>query len=144
MLDQISMTSDHNIDKIVYQNTISVVNSGATGQEDFTAFIVTGTAPNPYGRKCFARFRWSVDNGTTWQAQNTKIIYLYKITLTSIPLTDYVNGLSAAMSVGCNKDTIFFRTANGLHGDVIDNGVTTSYTPIPQTFLIEYSIFEEN
>lgn len=148
MLDQLNLSSDHNVDKIVpsaangeFENTITIVNSGATNQSPQTAFIVNATAPNPYGKPTFVRGRWSVDGGQNWQSIRSRLTYPFRLTVNPPGFFTDLTGLQAAISIGVNKDVVKFITANGYHGDVLDNGVY-NYTPISQTFIIEYTLFE--
>lgn len=141
MLDQKAITSEHNSDKIVLTPaTETVVNSGATNQSPQTALVVEKRIANPYGKACFVRYRWSVDGGANWQGQLGRLNFSF--TLTTPGGSGVLPGLQAAVSIGCSDIEIIFRTASGYHGNVSDNGVTYTYTPISQTFLIEYSLFE--
>lgn len=143
--------SNDPIDKIVQQGEISITNDGnttttgtSTGPQ--TAKIVEDTAPNNYGKAALARFRWSVDGGTNWQGMEAELLFTFTITLTDIPVTSSpMQGLEAAMSIGCDDSTITFRTANGAHGNVSrlsTAGSATGYTPTSQTFLIQYALYE--
>ena len=143
-VDLLSFLSKHQIDKIVYApgTAESVVNSGATTQAPQTAFIVEKRITNPYGKKSFVRARWSVDNGDNWQSLSSRLVYVFTLTIPAIPLSEELNGLQAALSIGVSDNEVIFRTASGYHGNVSDDGVTYTYTPISQTFLIEYALFE--
>lgn len=129
--DLLNFLSLDPIDKIVYEHEVTIVNDGATSfPED--AKIVTSSEANPYGKAVFARARWSVDGGSSWQDIDSRLMFEY---------TDSGNtlyGLKAAMSIGCDDNTVHFRTANGLHGDV----VAGAYTPTSLTFIIQYALFE--
>lgn len=138
------------IDKIVaplVQRTI--VNDGnTTGQTGTwqTAKIVQQSYTNPYKKRCFARGRWSIDGGATWNTFSTKLKFGYVIHLTGSfagPDQDSV-GLRAAVSIGVNDDNVIIRTANGYHGNVTVNTDTNAqtYSPISQTFIIEYALYE--
>lgn len=139
-LDLLSFLSEHPIDKIVHHDTITIVNDGDTsGQVGTfqTAKIVTDTRPNPYGRAALMRARWSINGGSTWQALESKLVYTFTLTSFGVIL----NGLDSAISVGCSDSTIYFRTANGRHGNV-GGSPPSSYTPTSRTFLIEYWLYE--
>jgi hypothetical protein len=144
-LTKIAFSSDHPIDKIVHyepDNTTSVVNDGVTSNSPQTAKIVTGSAANPYGTRCFVRARWSVDGGTSWQTLDSRLTFSFTITAPG-PTVTTLTGLRAGLSIGVSDSTVHFRTANGYHGDVSDDGVTYSYTPTSQTFTIQYALFEK-
>lgn len=130
------------IDQIVYQDTISIVNDGATSSSQ-SAKIVTQNITNPYGKKALVRFVYSVD-GVDFQPEDAHLVYTYTITISSIPITQTMGGLRAAVSVGVSDTEIKFRTANGYHGNStrVNPGDPENYTPISQTFTIKYSIFE--
>lgn len=127
------------IDKIVQQGTVTVTNDGATNQAPQTSKIVESTVTNNYGKAVFCRYMWSVD-GTNYNGADTHLVYSY--TLTNGGGSSTLGGLKAAVSVGVSASTITFRTANGLHGNVSDDGVTYTYTPTSQTFTIKYALFE--
>lgn len=140
------------IDKVVMPpGIISITNDGnttssGTGDGDQIARIVTSTIPNLYSKKVFCRFVWSVD-GTNFNSGESHLIYGYTITLTDIPFTSPpIAALQAAVSVGISASTITFITGNGYHGNVSrlssDFSGTTGYTPISQTFVIKYALFE--
>lgn len=138
--DLLSFISEHPIDKIVYHDTITVVNDGVTSGQPATwqeAKIVTATLPNPYGRAALARARWSIDGGTTWQPMEARLVYTFTLTA----LSTVINGLDSAIAIGCSDSTVYIRTANGRHGDVGGNPPTT-YTPTSRTFLIEFWLYE--
>lgn len=130
------------IDEITYQSTISIVNDGSTSSSQ-SSKIVTDSVANPYGKKAFVRFAYTVD-GTNYNGQDAHLVYAYTISITSIPVTITVGGLRAAVSVGVSDTEIKFRTANGYHGNStrVNPGDPENYTPISQTFTIKYSIFE--
>lgn len=139
-IDLLSFISSSSIDKIVHHDTITIVNDGNTSSQAGTyqtAKIVTGTATNPYGRACLARARWSINGGSTWQAMEAKLVYTFTLSSFGVVL----NGLDSAISVGCSDSTVYFRTANGRHGNV-GGSPPTSYTPTSRTFLIEYWLYE--
>ena len=143
-LDDIAFFSQHPIDKVVEQGTITIVNDGDSSwyQE---AKIVTDSASHSYGRACLARARWSIDGGTSYQGMNTQIIYTFTVNTEAgdpgHPTSVTLYGLDSAISIGCDTDTVYFRTANGKHGTVTGT-VTPSYTPTSRTFLIEYALYE--
>lgn len=141
-LDLLSFLSLHAIDKVVDSGTISIVNSGATTQAPQTAKIVESTLTNSYGRAAFVRLVWSIDGGTNYQSLDSQLVYTFTITVTPPGTTATFSGLKAAVSVGVSNSLITFTTANGLHGNVSDNGVTYTYTPTSLTFNIKYAIFE--
>lgn len=151
-IDLLSFLSDNPIDKIVFptlttdNNEITIVNDGDTTSllGGFSqAKIVEDTRPNPYGRAALARARWSIDGGDNWQALESKILYGYNLIVTGIG-TFPNGGLDSAISIGCDDSTVYFRTANGRHGNVTQNPMSgaTSYTPTSRTFLIQYWLYE--
>lgn len=124
------------LDKIVQHDTITIVNDGVT--VDYAAAkIVTDTRPNLYGRKCLARAKWSIDGGSNWQAMKSKLFYTYTLVTPGVTLP----GLDAAISIGCSDSTVYFRTANGKHGNVT-GAMADTWTPTPYTFTIEYWLYE--
>lgn len=130
------------IDQIVYQDTISIVNDGVTTNAQESK-IVTQNIANPYGKKALVRFVYSVD-GTNFNGEDAHLVYTYSFTISSIPITQTLGGLRAAVSVGVSDTEIKFRTANGYHTNVnkVNPGDPDNHTGISQTFTIKYSIFE--
>lgn len=139
-IDELVTISDYSQDKIVDHDTITIVNDGDTTGMTHTwqqAKVVTDTRPNAYGRAALMRARWSIDGGATWQALESVLTYTFSLSSLGITL----NGLASAISVGCSDSTIYFRTANGRHGNVSGNP-PTGYTPTSRTFIIEYWLYE--
>lgn len=150
-INLLSFFSEHPIDKIVEINEISIVNDGNTtgsgsGTGDSTARIVSESIANPYGRAALVRAKWSIDGGNNWQALEARLNYAFTITITDFGVTSPpLRGLQAAISIGCSDSSIIFRTANGYHGNVSRTfaaPATSGYTPISQTFLIKYWVYE--
>lgn len=142
-VEKVNFYSGDPIDKVVATGEIDIVNDGATSSPQ-SSKIVTDSVANPYGKKVLVRFRYSIDGGTSFNSEDAHLVYSYTITITSIPITTTLGGLRAAVSVGVSNNTIFFRTANGYHGNATratppDPDV---YTPISQTFKIQYALFE--
>lgn len=143
-LDKLSFFSKHPIDKVVQEGEVTIVNDGdTTPTEDYQqAKIVTATQANNYGRACLARVRWSIDGGTNWQGLENRIVYIFNYNNTDLGFTQDLKGLDSAISVGCSDSLVYFRTANGRHGNVVDDGTTITYTPTSRTFLIQYALYE--
>lgn len=139
-IDRLSFYSKHAIDKVVTSGNTSVVNSGATSHPQ-VALIVSSAIANPYGRRALVRGAYSIDGGANYQSLDSRLIYTFNLTVPG-PSTEILNGLQAAISIGVSDSLITFRTANGYHGDVTDDGVNYIYTPISLTFLIKYAVFE--
>jgi len=134
------------VDKIVAEGTITIVNDGATSQAPQSAKIVEQRIANPYGKKVFCRFVYSVDGGVSYNGQDAHLAYTYTITvIPPSPGAGFVStlgGLKAAVSIGVSASEIIFRTANGWHSNTTDNGTVYAYTPNSQTFIIKYALFE--
>lgn len=134
------------VDKIVYEGTVTITNDGATSQSPQTAKIVESRIANPYGKKALCRFVYSVDGGVSFNGQDAHLAYTFTITV--IPpspgagFSTTLGGLRAAASIGVSASEIIFRTANGYHGNVTDNGTVYAYTPTSQDFIIKYALFE--
>jgi hypothetical protein len=132
------------VDKIVYEGTITITNDGATAQSPQTAKIVESRIANPYGKKTLCRFVYSVDGGASFNGQDAHLAYTF--TITGVPpapaFSTTLGGLRAAVSIGVTASEIIFRTANGYHGNVTDNGTVYTYTPNSQDFIIKYALFE--
>lgn len=139
-IDLLSLFSGHPIDKIVAPPGETIVTNDGTSLYYDEAKIVTASLPNPYGKRVFARARWSVDNRSSWQMLDSRLTYAYSIT--SFGFTTALTGLRAGISIGVSDAGLHFRTANGYHGNVTDNGIDYVYTPISQTFIIQYALFE--
>lgn len=149
-LDFLSFFSKHPIDKISYihPTQVSIVNGGVSSPQAtfnyLVANIATDRIPNPYGKKCLVRGRYSVDGGVSWNDLDSKIRYGFNITVTgpggfTAPLTSR----RAGVSIGVDDNFIYFRTGSAYHGDVTMNGGTgvSTFTPISQTFLIEFVLY---
>jgi len=132
------------VDKIVHEGTITIVNDGATSQQPQTAKIVEERIANPYGKKTLCRFVFSVDGGASYNGQDAHLAYTF--TITGIPpapaFSTTLGGLRAGVSIGVSASEIIFRTANGFHGNVTDNGTVYAYTPTNLDFIIKYALFE--
>ena len=139
-LDKLNFHSSYPIDKIVAEGTVSVVNDGASSHPQ-DAKIATTTIDNPYGSAVFARAVFSVD-GTNYNSLSAHLLYTFSLTVPG-PFTVTLSGLKAACSVGVSDSTVYFRTTNGLHGNVTDTGVSYIYTPTQQIFTIKYALFEK-
>lgn len=142
-LNKLSLWTEHPIDKIVGQGSISIVNDGSTSNAPQSSKIVSQSVTNPYGKKVLVRFKWSVDNVNFHSAESI-LSYAYTITITSLGISTVLGGLMGAVSGGVSDNSIIFRTANGYHSNVTRANPTAPdvYTPISQTFYIEYVIFE--
>lgn len=137
--------STNDIDKIVLEGEVTIVNDGDTGTSYQTANIATDSATNTYGRACMIRARWSIDSGSNWQSLDSQLIYTFTLNSEAgdpgHPFSTTLSGLDSAISVGCDANSVYFRTANGKHGTV--TGTTTpSYTPTSRTFVIQYELYE--
>lgn len=134
------------VDKIVAEGTITITNDGATSQAPQTAKIVEQRIANPYGKKALCRFVYSVDGGASFNGQDAHLAYTFTITLVppspGAGIVVTLGGLKAGVSIGVTASEIIFRTANGLHGNVTDNGTVYTYTPTSQDFIIKYALFE--
>lgn len=137
-VDILSFISELPIDKIAWVDSITIVNSGPVyADEDLQkAKIVTSSKPHPIGRPCFIRARYRIDGGT-WQDMNSISFY----TFTVIDFSAVFGNRIAQMSIGCDANNVYFRTANGHHSDVSGSG-PFSYTTFPHTFDIEYVLYE--
>lgn len=142
-IDALQFYSGYPIDKIIETNTVSIVNNGATNQAPQTANITTDTFPNSYGKQCFVRFVWSIDNGANFNSSTSHLVYTFTYnTVAPLPVTSStLSGLQAAVSIGVSNNNVTVLTGNGYHGTVTDNGTTYTYTPISQTFIIKYALF---
>ena len=130
------------VDMVQLEGSITITNDGVTTSAPQSSKIVEQRIANPYGKKAMCRFVYSVDGGLSYNGQDAHLAYQYNYTYTPAPFTTTLGGLLAAVSVGVTAGEIIFRTANGHHGNVTDNGVSITYTTIPHDFLIKYSIFE--
>lgn len=150
-VNKLNFYSGDPIDKIVAEGTIQVTNDGnttlatGTGDGPQTSRIVSETLANDYGKSVYARFVWSTD-GISYNSSHTHLVYSFTITFTDIPVTSSpMRGLESAVSIGVSDSTIYFRTANGHHGNVstTSGNPLNGYTPISKTFTIKYALFEK-
>lgn len=142
--DELQFYTGDPIDKIVQELTIeNITNNGATSSPQ-KAKIVTKNIVNPYGKKCFVRGRWSIDGGSTWNTFTRRPRYNFVFNYSGMFGTFSSDGfgLQAAVSIGVSDSEIKFVTANGYHGDVAQDDVSDTYTPISLDFIIEYTLFE--
>lgn len=142
-LTKIAFDTRHPIDKVVQEGEVTIVNDGATVNFQESK-IVTSTVANDYGRAALARARWSVDGGINWQGMDAQMVYTYTYNYNDgvTSFSDQSPGLRAAISIGSDNNFVYFRTANGYHGTVNDDGVTQTFTPTSQTFIIQYVLYE--
>lgn len=134
----------HPIDKVVARGTIQVVNSGASTDPQL-CLVVDKAITNPYGKQAFVRAVWSVD-GVNYNSLYSHLLYTFTYnTAAPLPITTQtMYGLKGAVTVGISASTLTFRTGNGFHGTVSDNGTTKTYTPTSLTFTIKYAVYEVN
>lgn len=131
-------------DIVVGGDTVSFTNDGVTSDPE-QAKIQTNSIPNPYGKQCFIRYKWSLD-GTNFNSAITRLLYSFIFSFISPPSSSPpVQALQAAVSCGTDAENIYFVTGNGYHGNATfatPSTPTAVYTPIAQTFTIEYVLFE--
>lgn len=142
-INKVQFSSAYPIDKAVApEQTVIVVNSGNTAPNGSqTANIFSSTVANPYGKKCFVRYKWSIDN-SNFNSPLAHIDYTFNYTVPG-PFTSVLNGLKAAVSIGVSDTTVTFLTANGFHGNVtVDGSGNESYTPNSLTFFIQFILYE--
>lgn len=148
-IDNLALVSSYPIDKVVLWDTITVANDGNTtatgsGGGYQSARVVSQSIPNKYGKKAHCRFSWSTNNND-FNSLDTRLLFDFTVTLTDVPVTSTpLYGLQAGVSVGVNSTNITFVTGNGYHGNVsklVADPSTTGYTPIPQTFTINYALY---
>lgn len=131
-VNKLAYSSEYPIDKIVSTGTVSVVNDGSSGDYQ-AAKIVSSSIANPYGKKCFVRAVYSI-NGTDFNSIQSHLLYSFVVSGVTT-----LQGLKAAVSIGCSNSTVTFRTANGFHGNV---PAPPAFTPTSLTFTIKYALFE--
>ena len=144
-LDLLSFISSLPIDKIAHVDSISVTNPGASASVENNsqvARIVTASKDHPVGRTCFIRARWRIDGGG-WQDMGNILKYSFTFSVDGTPQVTLSNRI-AQISIGCDANRVYVRTANGHHGDANFNSGSgsLSFTEIPHTFEIEYVLYE--
>lgn len=142
-INKLQFYSGNPIDKIVATpDPVIITNSGGTTQAPQTAFLTSDTYPNPYGKACFVRYKWSID-GQNFNAGEAHLVYTFTInTVAPAPVTsNTLSGLQAAVAIGVSNNTVTILTASGYHGTVTDNGTVYTYTPIAQNFTVQYTLF---
>lgn len=151
-VDKLNFYSGDLVDKVVYEpdepevivnDGDTVTGSGAFGDYQ-RAKVVSLNIDNPYGKRCFVRGRWSIDDGATWHTIDSRLKYAFVMNYSGMfgSFSQDMPALRAAVSIGVSDSQIKFVTANGYHGDVSQDDSSASYTPISQTFTIEYALFE--
>lgn len=164
--DSFVLHSDWPTDKIVYigntangkavtvvnPGSLSISSGGDINRPDIN--IVTQPIPNPYGKACLARIRWSVDGGSTWQGTDSvmTIQYTYNITVSGSPAGSTLTPpmVRGYVNVGCDDDYIYFRVQSHYNSNPVAVAVTptpfsqtfSGWSPISQTFLIEFALYE--
>lgn len=137
-VDILSFISQFPIDKIALVDSITIVNPGPTyANEDLQrARVVTAQKAHSIGRPCFIRARYRIDGGT-WQDMTTIMFYTFTVTAFGAVLGNRI----AQMSIGCDANNVYFRTANGHHSDASGSG-PFSFTTYSHTFDIQYVLYE--
>jgi len=115
-----SVTSDENLDKIVYEDEVTYTVPGPASISDPTYQLET--IPNPYGQKCFVAASYSVD-GVNFYDQSMFIYYFFNSFNPQV--------LSFSVDVGCSDSTIYFFLTNGLE---------VGGSPVSQTVTIRFAI----
>lgn len=142
--DKVAWSTIWPIDKIVYRSPeITITNSGETGGSYQQAHIVTDSIAHGLGRRMFVRAVWSID-GVNWYSTGSRLKYTFAVNYNGEfgSFSSSLSGLRAAVSVGVSATHVHFVTANGYHGDVAQDDVSESYSPISQNFRIKYALFE--
>lgn len=140
--DKLRFYSPDSIDKIVAKGKgVFVVNPGENANST-SARIVESRIPNPYKKRGFVRYRWKT-NAIDWQKSSTRVPFGFNFDASPVggPAFNPLYGLKAAVSVGASDTEIVFRTANGWHNDVTQTMGGEVYSPISQTFEIEWALF---
>lgn len=144
-LDALGFYSEHPIDKVVQEGSVSIFNDGDTTNQDNrfqSSKIVVDTVPNVYGREGLIRARWSINGGNDWQSLYSQIIYTFMVNYPD-SLEQISWNLDSAISVGSNTSQIIFRTANGKHGNVdLSDPQNPQYATQSRTFDIQYWMYE--
>ena len=137
-VDILSFISQFPIDKIALVDSITINNPGPTyANEDLQrARVVTATKAHSVGRPCFIRARFRIDGGE-WQDMNTILFYTFVVTAFGAVLSNRIGQIS----IGCDANKVYFRTANGHHSDASGSG-PFSYTTFAHTFEIQYVLYE--
>lgn len=140
------------IDKIVASGTYTMTNdgntlaAGGTGDGPQAAKIVQESQPHTYGKSALIRYKWST-NGSDFNAATAHLLFSFTITFTDIPVTSSpLQGLTSAVSVGCDASNIYFRTANGRHGNVSQkttDPAASGYIPTNFVFTIIWAMYEK-
>lgn len=143
-VDKLQYYSGYPNDKVVYEGSIVIANSGPSGPTyGGSDKIVVQSTPNPYGKKCMVRFKWKIDSGF-FVSQDTVQEYSFAIDATAVggPVLDGEPGTMGAVAVGTDDDNIYFRVNNGHHGTVVYTFGDDVFTAIPHDYTIEYALYE--
>lgn len=142
-LDLLQFIGKELADKVVGQGSLSIVTSGPSGPLYNTSDqIVQREVANPYGKLCFLRYRWNIDN-TEWNAPEYEERYAFTVDASIFggPVSDPIPGIVGAVAGGVSADNILFEVINGHHGNVTYTLGDDLYTPVPHTFNIEWVLF---
>lgn len=123
-MDNIALTSDNFIDKILYEDSVTYSVTGAAINPT-TPHLRLESIPNPTGQKCLTAVSWSVDGVNFYDQQAATYYYLNAFN---------PNVLSFNAMVGTDENFIYFSMRNGL----VD---VNTFAPITQTVTINYALY---
>lgn len=142
--DKILFSTQYPIDKVVHTGSGSyTVPFTVTPFYNNSGTLQTDSISNPYGKKAFIRFAWSID-GVNYNAPETKLEYEFNINATAIggPATNTTNGIAVAAAMGCDASNIYFISYNCHHGNVVYTAGDDAYSGSSHTFYYKYALFE--
>lgn len=139
------------IDKVVLTNTAvhsNTANSYSSSSSAEEPVIDNVTIPNPYGKKCFVRYKWSVD-GTNFNSQRTNLLYPFTVAVSGAfgNSTGYRVGCKAAVAMWVSDSEIGFQYYNDYHSNQTEVVASDFTSKLTQTgfslnFTVEYALFE--
>lgn len=145
--DKLNFLGTDPIDKVVVSDALPIRRTVAgpsghfyTGSDNIQVI----TADNPYKKKVLCDYKWSVDNGATFNSPETILKYSFTVDATALggPVSDPITGFKAAVDVGVDANSVYFQLFNGWHGNVTYTLGDDVFSSFPQDFLVEYVLFE--
>lgn len=134
------------IDQVVITDEYRATVLGPSGPTYYNSDnIDTIILDNPYGKKAFVEYRWSIDDGVTFNSPETLIEYDFIIDASALggpAASPPIPGTKAGVAMGVSANEILIQFINGYHGKVTYTAGDDSYTGIDLDFIVQYAIYE--
>lgn len=146
-LENLTTTSHYYTEKVVgpiYTRTVTITNPSGTNTMSQDWQIATASPgagwqyDEPFSDIPLLRTAWSSDGGVTWYDSGTQIPYSYTLNFPggSTPSV----GLDSGLTIGTNRNEVWYVGATGIHGNVtVNSSGQATWTGGSRTFDVRYA-----